>query len=152
MHFHSVSGTLNYFCGRVTPPNLNLFLSWWVKSNASSHSLFLSFGSVPISGHKLPNMTALSSALRSCLWKEIQGESTCRAPMTMWHGASRLSINVGATNINNYVLQAYVRAAAVFNLVHNITNLSLVSGPKFWKCYDQSFHLAFTISSNKTFK
>lgn len=67
---------------------------------------------------------------------------------------SNLSINFGATNINDYVLQAYVRAAAaaVSNLVHNITNLSLFSGPKFCKCYDQSFHLAFTISSNKTFK
>lgn len=28
MHFNSISGTLNYFCGRVTPSNPDLFLKW----------------------------------------------------------------------------------------------------------------------------
>lgn len=128
MHFHSLSGALNYFCCKFTAFNLNLFLLWWLKSNTYFSILF--FFSLPMSGHKLSNMMALCLALRSCLGSRLKETEHLECPgQGMTHSKQTLH-KCSYSSHERWCVTIVCVFCSFFSSVCDITILRLFSGHK----------------------
>lgn len=147
------SGALNYFCCRVTAFNLHLFLLWWLKLNTYFSICFFFFLSACRVTSFLTKM-ALCLALRSCLGSRLKATGDLECPGQGMTHSKQAPCKCSYSSHKRLCVSRICVFCSFFSVVYDLTILRLL-WPQVLKVLSlitRSFSVAFTVSSNKTFK